>query len=101
MAKRRSRRRRSRSQLGYNADAKQAIKHARSGKCELAFRHLVDASSEFYTSRDDKDESHLARVIVNQHCGRARSRKVKPPGKKAQQFPYWGARKKRRKRNRR
>lgn len=97
MAKRRKSRRR-RSQLGYNADARQAIKHARKGKCELAFRHLVDASSEFYESRGDKDDAHLARVIVNQHCGKARSRRVKPPGKKAQQFPYWGSRKRRKRR---
>lgn len=100
MAKRRKSRRR-RSQLGGNADAFIAVKHARKGKCDLAMRHLVDASSAFYTSKEDQDEAHLARVIVNQHCGRARSRRVKPPGKKAQQFPYWGSRKKRRKRSRR
>lgn len=100
MAKRRKSRRK-RSQLGYNADARQAMKHARAGKCELAMRHLVDASSEFYTNRTDKDDAHLARVIVNQHCGKARSRRVKAPGKKAQQFPYWGSAKRKRRKSRR
>jgi len=88
--KRRGNRRRRGGTLGYNADATQAIKLARKGKCELAFRHLVDASSAFYSDKGDQDDAHLARVIVNQHCGRARTRRVKPKGGKAQQFPYWG-----------
>jgi hypothetical protein len=98
---RRKRRRRTisgrRSQLGYNADAKEAIKYARKGKCELAMRHLVDASY-FHTSDVDRDEAHLARVIVNQHCGKARTRRIKPKGGKAQKFPYWGSRKRRKRR---
>lgn len=98
MAKRRKSRRK-RSQLGHNADAHAAIKYARGGKCELAMRHLVDASY-FHTSDADRDEAHLARVIVNQHCGKARTRRVKPKGHKAQQFPYWGRRKRRKRRAR-
>lgn len=93
--KRRSSRRR--SALGRNVDAQHAIKLARQGKCDLAWRHVIDASSA-YTSDTDRDEAHLARVIVNQHCGKARTRRIKPKGRKAQQFPYWGARKRKRSR---
>lgn len=98
MAKRRSRRKR--SQLGHNADAHAAISYARKGKCDLAMRTLVDASY-FHTSDADRDEAHLARVIVNQHCGKARTKRIKPKGRKAQKFPYWGSRKRKRRKSRR
>jgi len=92
MAKRKKRHKvsRRRSGLGYNADANQAIKLARQGKCDLAWAHVVDAGGHNYPKTGDQDEAHFARVIVNQHCGRIRSRrvKVKRTGKYVQ-HPRW------------
>jgi len=60
-------------------------------------RALIDASY-FHTSDADRDEAHLARVIVNQHCGKARSKRSK---RHKQAFPYWGSAKRRRRKSRR
>jgi hypothetical protein len=92
----RKKKRRRGGALGYNADARDAMQLARKGKCELAWRAVINASdATFYNEKKDIDDAHLARVIVNQHCGRLRTKPSGPKGKK-QRFPYWGARKRKR-----